>query len=651
MFGELTQTDGEDAGPTVDTLDAAEDSGLTGLSGAVTQPDPAGMSDMDDIEGAAGVTAGGADDELLGLEGLDELEGPDGLGDLDDPFAAPKAQAKKKTTAPFEDLGASPDAEGDLASGDDLDLSEGFGAISPAAEADGDDDLATIDFSDGVEDTGDELGFETEPPPPAKAAAKPAPVAARAPDPLADLGLDDQLDFGPEDASASDPLADLDLEGGGDPLADLGMSDADADPLAGLGLDDDAAPVATAKTAESDEKDGDDLLDDDSIGDELDISEAPTKDPDSAGAFLDEDDLLGELDVAESAAPPEPDLFEALDEAENAAKPAARTPSALDDADLLAELDLAEDAAPAEPDLLDELEMTEDGPRAPAADLAMDDDGLPPAPDGFLDEPLGELSMEADAPLDLPPPAAEKDPLGAFDLEGELALEDGGNSLPAPATDENEDALELDGEFPGFDDLSPDEEADLLATPQPAPRRAAGVALEPEPDELQSEAEDFTTAAAARVAALNRALVGLTMAKDLSSALRRAAPALAAAGLTKALILVQDGKQAKPICVWKADGATPPLLEEQNLYGYVTQGLVAGLSRYADGWQAAYDAARAVDFKPLAAWQSPGARLMAGAFDGKNAKRLIVFGAWPEATDAATLDAAIAVLRRVAAHA
>lgn len=316
------------------------------------------------------------------------------------------------------------------------------------------------------------------------------------------------------------------------------------------------------------------------------------------------------------------------------------------DADLLADLGGAVPAKASMPAPVPQkqpLSLVENAPEADELlmddepdDLGMDDQESAATPlEAHLGDATAAENSDDFANLDDLGDLGDLDDLGDFgaipddELGADLVAVSSGKT--ALAIGDDMDALE---ESLG-DDLSLVANLDLTAT-----------VVEPVGTDVVVEAAESD----ALVANLNRSLLTLTLAKDFADAVRRVAPVLTRAGLSAALLLEQDGKQAKPLLVWEGSADGTAKIADQNLYGYAPQALIAGLSRYAEVWQPAFDAARVADFKALAAWSQGGRKLMALAQPAPGGKRLIIIAAWnPALVAAASVQgAAASVLRRLA---
>jgi hypothetical protein len=488
-----------------------------------------------------------------------------------------------------------------------------------------------------------------------------------------DLGLEGDEAFGSdsEPAFETDPLAGIDDD-----------ADAAVAALAAAGDDDpfsdqlDATPVPTparqaepaakglvpraagaAKTAALPPPGS-------SSDDELSISE-------EADGSLDDrldDGLDGEELVNLPADASGPDAFDGPGDGEgglNAGEPLATLSAAkLPDGDDLLSGIGSEPVAGREPEDAPAVQnRSEDPPTDLAAareraDEGLDNDAL--SPDAAIQIAAETAELFGDDPLaDLPDFLADD---GDLDLGADIAgLTEAAASGEREAPDDSfEESLSEDLANP----LLKEALAGAASAEMPVMARASGEGVSPQP---QRGSPNRPTPSPVRsvsvplgdggvesapsdtvVANLNRTLLSLSLAVDFPSAARRAAPVLATSGLSHALLLAQDGKQATPLLVWETPpGATAPEIAAQNLYSFAPQALVAGLPRYGEVWQPAHDAARAADFKPLSAWAAEGRVLMALAVPAANGKRLIAIAAWNPAPPG-VMDAAAGILQRLA---
>lgn len=570
-FDDLDDTPEMDAAPTP-VVESSDDELIDEGDGGNHLEDMAmGLDDEGDSDGleeneaeaapaadAAAMPGSAAADVLAAFDDPNDIGGLDDLGDLDDVVD-----------------GALGDVGGDEPAAPAAPKGTLAAAVDAAGELEG--DLSAFD-PDG--DGGDlDFGFDEEP-----GAKKPGKAAAAA-DELG--GADDLL-------------------GGGDDLGipdDLLVGDGDDDGLGGdLAFDEPTPPKKTAAVASEDP-----------------LAAVSTKD-----ALAADDDLLAGLD--DSALGGDDPFAAATDEL-----------GATEDLKLEGEGDDPFAAA------TDDLAIA--GGEASADDLSDADDlKLEGEGDDLFAAATDDLKLEGD----------EGDPFAAgtddLELEGEdddpfaaaasddLKLEGEGDDLFAATTDEplveadDLDALSAQDPFEtrasddlsrlsATDDLSLEGLDDDIAVagpldeqePSPAPEPAAvkkPVAAAKPAAAKTAAPEPNDDGPSPAVATLNRALWALTMAATVKDGLAKAAPALAASGLSRGLVVRVSGNKVIPVYYWEAapDGLTT---KDKGLDAYAAPGLAAALSRQFPGWSRLDDNARGDTLKPFAAWLSSGELLAA----------------------------------------
>jgi hypothetical protein len=128
-----------------------------------------------------------------------------------------------------------------------------------------------------------------------------------------------------------------------------------------------------------------------------------------------------------------------------------------------------------------------------------------------------------------------------------------------------------------------------------------------------------------RIAALNRALISLTMAMDLRSGMQKIARSLADAGLLHGLVVQVDGTNLKPLHAWRTQDQKTSV-DDQNLEAFMTADLKSVLAKDSPAWSAL---APMPNIPFAAAWRRAGQSVMV-AKTARATGKLAVVAAWTE---------------------
>ncbi len=295
------------------------------------------------------------------------------------------------------------------------------------------------------------------------------------------------------------------------------------------------------------------------------------------------------------------DLDAALPDGDSSVEQAAST----------AEPPLVEGAGDLELDF--EAEASADLSALDALGEATPEAAAPDAPGGAMDDLFGgDADLEAE-------PAAATDDMNA-DLASDLLGEMSDDSALADAAAEVGDPFADVAVDDPLGRINGDATMDDIVGMPVAPAASAGPVID-------LGGGEASAAAAERTAALNRAMLDLTMAADLAAGVRAVAPALHEAGLTRGLTLTQEGGNVLPIALWQpqAEGVT---VRQSGLGGLVTPGMKDALSRLYPGWTPLSDAVREEDLAPLAEWSDAATELMATMAAAPGGKQLVVLASW-----------------------
>lgn len=352
-------------------------------------------------------------------------------------------------------------------------------------------------------------------------------------------------------------------------------------------------------------------------------------------------DLGNDLD-ADLSADLSADLDELTGDAGDEANAPGLAPSGADDDEELSA------------DLVDEARQDARGAAAVSAALrSSTDEAMPEGGDPFADmaDPFAEEAADVAKAA-----ASEPDPFDGLDLAQDLGpaaptVESLAAESAAPAVEDDLDA----GELSLADLESDDTEGDLLAEPvaddavDASGLETASAAVAESVPDSETPAQDGASLLA-EAAALNRALMSMTMARDGADAVHKAAPALVQAGLVRGLVLEVEGGKAKALCAWD-QGNEGIEFKQDGLASFVTPGLPTALQRLFAGWTE-FDTARDKDLKPFASWvDASGQRaLFATLLPATDKRQIAVITAWDEATrlDSTIRTMALDIFRRVA---
>jgi hypothetical protein len=211
----------------------------------------------------------------------------------------------------------------------------------------------------------------------------------------------------------------------------------------------------------------------------------------------------------------------------------------------------------------------------------------------------------------------------------------------APLSDEDLTSLTDDNENNDDGDADPTLASNIAAAIRPpAPRTApasTGRTGSTDTLALDTSSTSVNAAALARAASLNRALISVSLAPSVGSALRKAGDYLVDAGISHGLTLVVDAKSnakanansPRALGVWERT-ADATNVRTDDLGGFLSSALSAVWARPTTEWSAVTQDRNAGPMKPFQAWQS-GHKLMTAAFPAAPGKTLVVIAAWTDA--------------------
>jgi hypothetical protein len=280
-------------------------------------------------------------------------------------------------------------------------------------------------------------------------------------------------------------------------------------------------------------------------------------------------------------------------------------------------------------------------PAGAAPELAADPDPLAGLtadagagdPLGLADDPLtGADALTAGDPL----AAIDADPLGGNDADPLAEID----ADPLAASDADPLAA-IEAE-------PPDGSADATEAPDPV-AASSTPAVDEEPDPLAGVQTGGDAPGLLQAASLNHALLATSLATDAFDAVRKAAEPLAAAGLTRGLLIALENGAPRPLAAWEKTGAGASARKD-GLAPFLTPGLNVALARLIPGWTPFGDDVRADNLKPFARWVDREHKLMAASVPIGSGKQLAVIVSWHDATrnDGVLKSAALEVLRKIA---